>query len=210
VRRACGTNQFSDWASTRIITTGCVSTCSTPNGLLYERFSDSLMWHSTGTYTLIRWRLAGTAVWSYDSVARLSRYAFRQQLQACQMYVCQVQNVCPTGVSNWSPELSFLSRGANCADGGGSDVQIRDFGIYPNPGTDVVQVMYKLEQSAMAVRLDLVDLQGKIIRQLDGGQQDTGNYIQSFEGLEPLNSGLYMVVLRVDGKVAMTQKWVKE
>jgi hypothetical protein len=62
----------------------------------------------------------------------------------------------------------------------------------------------------MSVRLDLVDLQGKIIRQLDGGQQDTGNYIQSFEDLEPLNTGLYMIVLRVDGKVAMTQKWVKE
>jgi Fibronectin type III domain len=210
VRRACGTNLFSDWASTRIITTGCVSTCSAPNGLLYERFSDSLMWNSTGTYTLIRWRLAGTAVWSYDSVARLSRFAFGSRLQACQMYGCQVQNVCPTGISDWTPEFSFLSRGANCADGGGSGVQIRDFGIYPNPGMDVVQVMYKLEQSAMAVRLDLVDLQGKIIRQLDGGQQDTGNYIQSFEGLEPLNSGLYMVVLRVDGKVAMTQKWVKE
>jgi hypothetical protein len=210
VRRACSAPALmSDWVSTRITTTGCVSTCSAPTGLFYDRFSDSLMWHSTGTYTLIRWRLAGTAVWSQDSIVRLSRYAFGTRLQPCQNYICQVQNICPTGFSDWSVEFPFLSRGANCVDGGGG-VQIRDFGIYPNPGTDVVQVMYKLEQSAMAVRLDLVDLQGKIVRQLDGGQQDTGNYIQSFEGLESLNSGLYMVVLRVDGKVAMTQKWVKE
>ncbi len=210
VRRACTSALMGDWASTRITTTGCVSTCSAPTGLIYERFSDSLMWNSTGSYTLIRWRLAGTAAWSYDSIVRLSRFPFGTRLQACQTYICQVQNVCPTGVSDWSAELSFLSRGANCADNGGSGVQIRDFGIYPNPGTDVVQVMYKLEQSAMSVNLDLVDLQGKIVRQLVGGQQDTGNYIQLFEGLESLNSGLYMVVLRVDGKVAMTQKWVKE
>jgi Secretion system C-terminal sorting domain len=212
VRRACGTSvtAMSDWASTRITTTGCVSTCSAPTGLAYDRTLDSLTWQSGGTYTIIRWKLAGAAVWSYDSLYRLSHYGFFQQLQQCQMYICQVQTVCPTGTSDWTAELSFRSRGANCVDDGGSGVQIRDFGIYPNPGTDVVQVMYKLEQSVMAVRLDLVDLQGKIIRQLDGGQQDTGNYIQSFEGLESLNSGLYMVVLRVDGKVAMTQKWVKE
>jgi Fibronectin type III domain len=209
VRRACASNLFSEWATTRFTTTGCVSiVCTTPTQVTYDRILDSLTWQSTGYTTLIRWRLAGTAGWAYDSIGRLSRYGFGQSLQACQTYTCQVQNICPTGFSDWSAELVFRARGANCLDDGG--VQIRDFGIYPNPGKDVVQVMYKLEQIAMSVRLDLVDLQGRIIHQLDGGQQGIGNYIQSFEGLETLNTGVYLIALRVDGKVAMTQKWVKE
>jgi hypothetical protein len=56
---------------------------------------------------------------------------------------------------------------------------------------NVVQVLYKLEQPALSVRLDLMDLQGRIMQQLDGGQQDIGNYIQSYEGLESLNTGLF-------------------
>ncbi|MEO0043698.1 MAG: hypothetical protein RL329_3146 [Bacteroidota bacterium] len=209
VRRACANNVFSEWATTRFTTTGCVSIrCTTPINLAYDRVLDSLTWQSTGYTTWIRWRLAGTAGWAYDSVGRLSRYGFGQSLQACQTYTCQVQNSCPNGFSDWSAELVFRSRGANCIDDGG--VQIRDFGIYPNPGKAIVQVMYKLEQMAMSIRLDLVDLQGRVIHQLDGGQQDTGNYVQSFEGLESLNTGVYLIALRIDGKVAMTQKWVKK
>ncbi|MEN9610673.1 MAG: hypothetical protein RLZZ628_1487 [Bacteroidota bacterium] len=212
-RIACGNTTALQWSEIQFntITNTCVSNCAAPTDLFYTPTKDSLTWHYTGNYATIRWRRADTTVWSYDSTHWVSGYSFGGKLQPCQNYICQIQSICPTEMSVWSAEFAFRAKGTSCAtEGGTNSYQIRDFGIYPNPGKDVVQVLYKLEQAAQSVRLDLVDLQGKIIRQLDGGQQDIGNYIQSYEGLESLNLGLYLIVLRVDGKVARTQKWVKE
>ena len=81
--------------------------------------------------------------------------------------------------------------------------------MYPNPGRDALGLSYKLEQDA-SVNIQLVNLQGQVMSQLDGGLQEAGHYNQTLDNLGGLNDGLYMLVVRANGKVLATQKWTKQ
>jgi hypothetical protein len=48
------------------------------------------------------------------------------------------------------------------------------------------------------------------VSQLNGGLQEAGFYNQTLDNLGNLNDGLYMLVIRANGKVLATQKWTKQ
>ena len=62
-------------------------------------------------------------------------------------------------------------------------------GNYPNPFNPVTVIKYSLNK-AMDVRLDVFDIQGRLIRTPDQGYKTAGNHSVRFDGLG-LSSGLY-------------------
>ena len=115
-------------------------------------------------------------------------------------------------------ETSFKTPGVNCLTGGDDGLginslqkrtSIKNIGISPNPGSEYIQVQYDLEEVS-EVQIQLLNLQGQIVKQLDGGAQDAGTYMQVLDNLTNINQGMYFLVIRANGKVTTTQKWMKQ
>jgi hypothetical protein len=163
----------------------------------------------------MQYRKATDSAWSATVSAARPRFVLRG-LTRCLNYVVRVRAVCTTGAGEWL--VKDFRAGNGCfANPNGGDVAyllgqsgaVTSFNVYPNPGRDALALSYKLEQDA-AINIQLVNLQGKIMTQLDGGLQEAGYYNQTLDNLGGLNEGLYMLVVRANGKVLATQKWTKQ
>ena len=65
---------------------------------------------------------------------------------------------------------------------------------YPNPFNPTTRISYTLMET-QPVRLFVVDLNGRVVRQLTDAIQSAGNYELTFDG-RGLASGVYMLVLQ--------------
>jgi Fibronectin type III domain/Secretion system C-terminal sorting domain len=166
------------------------------------------------TYEL-QYRKATDTTWSATISATRPRFVVRG-LTRCLNYVVRVRAICTTGAGDW--KTKEFRAGASCfGNQDGSEVEylvgnsgsLSNFAVYPNPGHDALGLSYKLDQDA-TINVQLVNLQGQVVSQLSGGLQEAGNYNQTLENLGGLNDGLYMLVVRANGKVLATQKWTKQ
>jgi hypothetical protein len=166
------------------------------------------------TYEL-QYRKATDTTWSATISAARPRFVVRG-LTRCLNYVVRVRAICVTGAGDW--KTKEFRAGASCfGNQDGSEVEylvgnsgsLSNFAVYPNPGHDALALSYQLNQDAN-VNVQLVNLQGQVVSQLNGGLQEAGNYNQTLENLGGLNDGLYMLVVRANGKVLATQKWTKQ
>ena len=202
-------------------TKGC-AVCNPPREVNITQGHDS---------TIVTWlapTVGGTASYAYEirvnsdiaSTRAVNLSYILRGLVACRTYVISVRTVCTDGgFSSWV-EKQFRIPGTNCFSGSSSDDQVEalrsntssvsDFTLYPNPGRDNLRVAYKIEEDAANVTIQLMNLQGQVVNQLNGGSQDAGNYVQVLENLGGLHDGFYFVVLRTNGKVVSTQKWMKQ
>jgi hypothetical protein len=82
---------------------------------------------------------------------------------------------------------------------------------YPNPFTDFTQLSFTLEQSAQ-VDMVVVDLQGRIVRNLASGKFSSGNHMQRWNARDnagaKVASGIYLIQLRTESGVATTKVMV--
>jgi Fibronectin type III domain/Secretion system C-terminal sorting domain len=163
----------------------------------------------------LQYRKATDTTWSATTSATRPRFVLRG-LTRCSKYVLRMRAVCTTGAGEW--KTKEFQVGTGCfADPNGGDVEyllgntggLTSFAVYPNPGHDALGVSYKLDQDA-TINVQLVNLQGQVVSQLNGGLQDAGFYNQTLDNLGNLNGGLYMLVIRANGKVLATQKWTKQ
>ncbi len=163
----------------------------------------------------MQYRKSADSAWSAPISSARPSFIVRG-LTRCANYVVRVRAVCTTGAGEWKTK-EFRAGAACFANPTGDDVEyllgsnttISAFSVYPNPGHEALAVSYKLEQDA-TINVQLVNLQGQIVRQLNGGLQEVGNYNQTLENLGNLNDGLYMLIVRANGKVLATQKWTKQ
>ncbi|MCZ4409178.1 alpha-amylase family glycosyl hydrolase [Cryomorphaceae bacterium 1068] len=104
-------------------------------------------------------------------------------------------------------ETPDLSLGIEEADfvGGSLDVP------YPNPFSDFTQLSFTLDQSAQ-VDMAVVDLQGRVVRNLASGNFAQGNHMQRWNGRDnagaKVASGLYLMQLRTEKGVATAKVMV--
>ena len=161
----------------------------------------------------LQYRKGTDTTWIIVPSSTRPRFVLRG-LTRCSAYVVRVRAVCTTGAGEWKTK-EFRS-GVACfgsGDGGGSvealSGSVTNFGVYPNPGHDALNLSYNLAQEA-TIDIQLVNLQGQVVNQLRGGLQDVGHYSQTLTNLSDLNEGLYMLVVRANGKVLATQKWQKQ
>jgi hypothetical protein len=76
---------------------------------------------------------------------------------------------------------------------------------YPNPAKDMARIEYEI-QKASQVKLELMDANGKLIKQMDLGKKAAGRYHVEVQTSE-LASGMYFYTLHSNGK-SMTKKLV--
>lgn len=76
-----------------------------------------------------------------------------------------------------------------------------DFHIYPNPASGSATIEYELKESA-AVMIEVFDAIGKKVSQMIDENQSIGTHLQKLD-ITPLESGIYMVKLRVNGKAGL-------
>ena len=222
VLRNCSSTSLSESEALSFTTKGCPTPCAVPRDLVVNNYaSDSAKFSwimpTTGLKYEVRYGAAtDSSFLTATSISTENNVVVLRGLVACRYYVAQVRTVCVnSSYSDWKTTVRFRV-GANCLSIEPNGAQpnerlqyISEFGIYPNPGSDFVQVAYKLENEAN-VKLELMNLQGQIVSRFDGGNQEAGNYMQTLDNLSNINTGIYLVVIRANGKVVDTQKWQKQ
>lgn len=72
------------------------------------------------------------------------------------------------------------------------------FAVYPNPAEDIVNVELELEQSAN-VYIRIISADGKIVREIGGGQTAPGDKSMRQINIENLTSGDYFIAVTING-----------
>jgi C1A family cysteine protease len=83
--------------------------------------------------------------------------------------------------------------------------------IYPNPFSDIVKIEYRLALMSN-IEIEIYDLYGRKIADIFNGKQPAGKYIVTWNGQTngmEANSGLYLLSVRIDGKVVMNKRIMK-
>jgi hypothetical protein len=81
---------------------------------------------------------------------------------------------------------------------------------YPNPFIEQINIDFFNTASSNNVTVDVVDMSGRMVYRKQVGQVPAGpNTLRMNTGTSLKNSGIYLVNLRVNGKVAKTVKMVK-
>ena len=205
VKANCSATSSSAWSSTRgVVTKGCPVTAvcvkpynlnntSTQNGVV-------LSWAGNGLMYQVRYKKSTNlnAVWTVvDSIT--TKTLSIGNLTNCTRYIWQVRALCTNSVwSSWSDIKVFGTLGCP---------KQQSLVISPNPGTQF-NVFYSLESEAK-VTFDIIDIQGRLVRQFDAGLVYSGDNVFNMEESD-LNSGMYFVVLKVNGVQHDVQRWIKE
>jgi hypothetical protein len=81
--------------------------------------------------------------------------------------------------------------------------------VHPNPATAGVRIGFELASSA-EVRLDIVDVSGRVVRTLPAKAFEAGSWQLSWDGRgaagDDLGAGVYFVRMNLNGKLADTEK----
>ena len=79
--------------------------------------------------------------------------------------------------------------------------------IYPNPSSSILNIAVQLEKESK-LSIQLVSLEGKIIKQLANENSVSGEYLNSYN-IEDLAKGTYIIQFKI-GEISHTQTFVKE
>jgi trimeric autotransporter adhesin len=221
VRAICADGSTSAWSETRKFETKCNVTPTCPVATLPKIVPTldgiaNLFWDRLDSF-IIQYRPISDTAWKEIKVVVTPNGVTIKGLTKCTEYRLRVRSICSTGAIQWV-ETSFKMPGVGCFTDGGNDTDIqglvvrnvvKGLGISPNPGSEYVQVNYELQETT-DVSISLMNLQGQVVSQYNGGKQDAGTYMQTLDNLSELNTGLYMLVIRANGKISVSQKWMKQ
>ncbi len=213
IKAICSPTSMSDYSVVKTFKTlGCPIPCPIPVQLTATNITTSgavLNWSNVASVYNLRYRLAGSTTnpWTLINNITTSTKTLTGLLN-CREYLFQVQSVCansaagtPNTFSTWSVVKGFKT---NCVI-----ITPGTLGIYPNPGKDAVEITYNLKEES-TIRIELISLQGKLMRTLVAGTVGAGTYNESIENLEDISAGMYFVVLHNSNGETTTQRWVKE
>ncbi len=221
IKTVCSTTSVSEIVTATFETLGCPTICERTIGLASEVINNTEVAVKfnfiAGQYYTVQYRIAGTSVWTSIVLTAVTANNFPVRITGlikCTTYQWRVLRNCSATSLSESEALTFITKGCLSIEPGSTQLDdktkyISEFGIYPNPGSDFVQVAYKLENEAN-VKLELMNLQGQVVSRFDGGNQEAGNYMQTLDNLSNVSTGIYLVVIRANGKVVDTQKWQKQ
>jgi trimeric autotransporter adhesin len=214
----------SDWSTIQYFTTmGCtpVLTCLAPIGLVVKGDATGLayaLWTDSyiGDSVLVQYRLVSDTSWTNAvSSSATPNGVLLRGLVNCKEYKVRARRKCANGLfSDWSEIAYKQSVGCLIVEDVTPSSLLRKSTVaastvYPNPGKEYIQVAYELTETA-DVKVQMVNVQGQVVKQLDNSIQDAGNYMQVMDNLNDVQQGLYFIIIRTDGKVSVSQKWMKQ
>jgi trimeric autotransporter adhesin len=221
VQAVCSATSSSDYSSTSNFETKCqaAAVCAVPTLMRADIVRDTtaiLTWLGFGSKYDVQFRIKGTATWT-DVTANVNRSTHTLTgLKKCTNYEWRVRTQCTgnsaNNISSWTEAQNFKTTSCLMPDiESSSSVQskITTTSVYPNPGQAYVQLTYTLEAEAQ-VSVQLLNAQGQIVKHIVAGNQEAGQYMQVIDEINDVPTGLYFIHVLTDGKVAVTQKWVKQ
>ncbi len=216
-------NGETDWVyGNKILTKGCLTPTICPVPLDLKVKTDGtlayVLWNDTYARdsVFVQYRKATETAWSdVVLVGTTPNGVILRGLENCKAYIVRARRKCASGLfSDWKEAEFKLA--VNCFIDNGDVISnsllrkvITDATVYPNPGNGYVQVDYNLTETA-DVKVQIINVQGQVVKQLDNSIQDAGNYMQVLDNLGDIQQGLYFIIIRTDGKVSLSQKWIKE
>jgi bacillolysin len=84
----------------------------------------------------------------------------------------------------------------------------QEMSLYPNPGTDVLVVRFNVEK-IHEYSLIITDFQGKKVFIRDLGNLEEGVFEEKITVISNLPTGVYTVLLRKNGAIIGSKRWVK-
>jgi trimeric autotransporter adhesin len=222
LRQYCASGA-SDWSNVQVFSTrGCPATnvCPAPLGIKVQTdgTSANILWSDIlqRDTVFVEYRKSGDSAWTKAvTIGTTPNGVLLRGLEACKEYKVRARRKCANGLfSDWA-ETAFKVATTNCLTEG--DVTpnsllrkaITTSTVYPNPGKDYIQVEYDLTET-VDVKVQMVNIQGQVVKQLDNSIQEAGNYMQVLDNLGDMQQGLYFIIIRTDGKVSISQKWMKQ
>ena len=222
VRKICSATATGVWSAImKFETLGCTPTpitCAIPVNFVVKVDGQVAYAYWTDTYerdsVFVQYRKSTDTAWTSNFIVGTTpNGVILRGLEICKEYVVRARRKCANGgFSDYAQTTVKIAIGC-LTDGGGSTSLLRqsitDATIYPNPGKDYVQVEYTLTESA-DVKVQLVNIQGQVVKQLNPETQEAGSYMQVLDNISDINTGMYFIIIRTDGKVSSSQKWMKQ
>jgi hypothetical protein len=209
VKANCSATLSSTYSNTTSFTTvGCVP-CPLPTGLTVGTIttnSANVTWSNTGaaSYTLqYKLALSTTAPWTTVTTTTNS-YAITG-LSICKYYIVRVAPNCPpNNVATFTSTKTFKTTGCILAP----NTDVESFLASPNPGSNVLNVMYVVENEGV-VKIEIINTQGQVVSRLMNENVTSGYYQNTFNEVENLNTGVYFITLQSADGEKRVQRWVK-
>jgi hypothetical protein len=204
VRANCSATLSSAWYTRDGRTKGCAvtPTCSRPISLtsVPTNTTATLGWVGTAQYFQIRLRdisSAGTKWITLDSI--MANTKALTGLRPCANYMWQVRGRCSaTTWTSWSDYRSFKTQGCPTTT---------NLVVAPNPGKNF-NVTFDLAEEA-TISMDITNIQGSVVKSYEVGTQYAGVNEFRVDDID-LQSGIYFIILKVNGVQQSVQRWIKE
>ena len=219
VRAMCDTTTGKFSAVNKFATGRCsASTCATPTNLAVTL---------TDTVAALTWNVVMDSVSTYSirirsTVGDTSWIAFSSTVPSftvsglvrCQTYQWQVRKICSTVPGDWSVVNIFTTK-AGCGAAANNvsalvaeNIIMQDFSVVPNPVSDYIEVGYTLKRTAV-LSIEIFNWQGQLVNRRNLGTQDPAYYVQKYDDVSDLPTGLYLININAGGRVLTSQKWLK-
>ncbi len=202
VKANCSATSSSAWSLRDVKTKGCaVSACKTPTNLqnIATNTSVVLSWVGTASYFQVRIKSIKNMNAAWTIIDSIAANTLTRAVGSCNRYIWQVRSKCANGTwTSWSATKGFATLGCTSA---------QSLIVSPNPSSHL-NLGYLLENEGK-VSFDIVNVQGSVIKNIEVGQQFAGENQFSVDELE-LQTGIYFIIMKVDGIQQQIQRWIKE
>jgi hypothetical protein len=202
VKANCSATTSSAWSLRDTKTKGCtVSACKTPTDLKNVATNNSavLSWVGSASYFQVRIKNIKNLNTPWTVVDSITANSITSAVLPCNRYIWQVRARCSNGSwTPWSATKAFATLGCTSAN---------SLAVSPNPSAHL-NLGYLLENEGK-VSFEIVNIQGSVIKNIEVGQQFAGENQFSAEELE-LQTGIYFIIMKVDGIQQQIQRWIKE
>jgi hypothetical protein len=203
VKANCSATSSSAWSFERNgKTKGCAApTCTKPTNLTstFTNTSATLAWTGSGSFFQVRYRaFTGSTAWiTLDSITANTITA--NNLKKCTTYIWQVRSRCANATwTTWSDYKVFKTTGCTST---------QSLTVAPNPSTGL-NLTYTLPSEGK-VSIEVVNIQGSVIKTLEVGTQYAGDNQFKAEDMD-IQTGIYFIVMKIDGVQQQVQRWIKE
>ena len=123
-------------------------------------------------------------------------------LKSCTEYQVQIISFCLVDSSNSYEEI-IMTDGGNCQVGIEPIEQISDWNPIPNPFASDFTIRLNLTSNVQGMTVELLDLQGRILRGINNRNYNSGQQDIKFNDIENLAHGIYLVRLRTKDGISL-------
>lgn len=145
----------------------------------------------------VRYKPSGPVAWK--SIDTTATEITVEDLDPCTNYRFQVRSLCNITDSQYQAAVNFKTR---CLVGIEEILGLSQLHLSPVPFNEELQIEMSLKES-VNLKVELVDIQGKVLYSKDFGQRNVGNNLLIMNDLGKINSGIYLVKLVTENGVVV-------